>query len=152
MNRCVMCSRLVANIARFVIDYGCNSSCILFVISIYLYPVCDNFYRTRLPLPGTLMLELVDHRDVIRDLKFAPDESIRLLSASRDGTLKLWELEDDGNMSKTLKGNSGWVYTCAWSPDAKIVCSAGERKSVSSIFHCYSIFLTYPPRLRSVLA
>ena len=87
------------------------------------------------------MLELVDHRDVIRDLKFAPDESIRLLSASRDGTLKLWELEDDGNMSKTLKGNSGWVYTCAWSPDAKIVCSAGERKSVSSLLQCRSMLL-----------
>ena len=78
------------------------------------------------------MLELVDHKDVIRDLKFAPDESIRLLSASRDGTLKLWELEDDGNMSKTLRGNCGWVYSCCWSPDAKIACSTGDRKSVSS--------------------
>lgn len=79
---------------------------------------------------GSLMLELLDHKDVIRDLKFAPDESIRLLSASRDGTLKLWQLEDDGNMSKTLKGNCGWVYSCTWSPDAKIVCSTGDRKSV----------------------
>ena len=34
------------------------------------------------------MLELLDHREVIRDLKFAPDGSMRLLSASRDGSLK----------------------------------------------------------------
>jgi len=77
------------------------------------------------------MLELLDHREVIRDLKFAPDGSMRLLSASRDGTLKVWDLQDDGNMGKTLRGISKWVYGCAWSPDAKTICMVGDTRSVS---------------------
>ena len=51
-------------------------------------------------------MELVDHKDVIRDLKFAPDGSLRLVSASRDGTLK--------------------VYTASLSPTGPVV-GGGER-------------------------
>lgn len=81
---------------------------------------------------GDLLLELIDHKDVIRDLKFAPDGSMRLISASRDGTLKLWEMNDDGNMSKTMRGTGKWIYSCAWSPDAKLLCSVGDGRSVSN--------------------
>jgi WD repeat/SOCS box-containing protein 1 len=79
---------------------------------------------------GQLLLELVDHRDVIRDLRFAPDGSMRLLSASRDGLLKMWDLQDDGNMYATLKTDSKWLYACGWSPDAKMLVSVGSNKSV----------------------
>ena len=77
------------------------------------------------------MLELVDHREVIRDLKFAPDSSLLMVSASRDGMLKVWDLADDGNMMKTLRGVCKWLYACAWSPDAKMLASVGDYKSVS---------------------
>ena len=53
-------------------------------------------------------------------------------SVSRDGTLKLWDLQDDGNMRKTLKGTSKWIYSCAWSPDATMICTVGDSRSVSS--------------------
>lgn len=79
---------------------------------------------------GQLMLELLDHKEVIRDLKFAPDRSLRLASASRDGTIKCWDLDDDGNMYKTLKADSKWLYSCTWSPDAKMLVSVGDSKSV----------------------
>ena len=77
------------------------------------------------------MLELLDHKEVIRDLKFAPDSSLRLASTSRDGMIKLWDLDDDGNMYKTLKGDSKWLYSSTWSPDAKMLVSVGDSKSVS---------------------
>lgn len=81
---------------------------------------------------GRLHLELLDHRDVIRWLAFAPDGSQRLVSASRDNTLKVWELQDDGNMSQTLRGTGRWIYACAWSPDARMLCSVGDKRSGSS--------------------
>jgi len=79
---------------------------------------------------GQLLLILMDHREVIRDLRFAPDGSLRPASASRDSSLKLWDMQDDGNMFRTLKGDSKWLYGCAWSPDANMLVSVGDGKSV----------------------
>lgn len=38
---------------------------------------------------GAFLLELISHRAAIRDLAFAPDGSLRLISASLDKTLKV---------------------------------------------------------------
>ncbi|XP_022105141.1 WD repeat and SOCS box-containing protein 1-like isoform X2 [Acanthaster planci] len=76
------------------------------------------------------ILLLVDHKDVIRDLKFSPDGSLILLSASRDRTLKVWDLKDDGNMVVTLRGHSNWVYACAFAPDMSMLASVGSQKCV----------------------
>lgn len=38
----------------------------------------------------------MDHTDIVRDLTFAPDGSLMLVSASRDKTLRVWDLKDDG--------------------------------------------------------
>ena len=46
--------------------------------------------------PGKLLLNLMDHTDIVRDLTFAPDGSLMLVSASRDKTLRVWDLKDDG--------------------------------------------------------
>lgn len=47
---------------------------------------------------GKLLLNLMDHTEVVRDLTFAPDGSLILVSASRDKTLRVWDLKDDGNV------------------------------------------------------
>ncbi|XP_012581556.1 PREDICTED: WD repeat and SOCS box-containing protein 1 [Condylura cristata] len=77
-----------------------------------------------------LLLNLVDHTEVIRDLTFAPDGSLILVSASRDKTLRVWDLKDDGNMMKVLRGHQNWVYSCAFSPDSSMLCSVGASKAV----------------------
>ncbi|KAM9801483.1 WD repeat and SOCS box-containing protein 1 [Neosynchiropus ocellatus] len=79
---------------------------------------------------GKLLLNLMDHTDVVRDLTFAPDGSLMLVSASRDKTLRVWDLKDDGNMVKVLWGHLHWVYCCAFSPDSSILCSVGAGKAV----------------------
>ena len=43
---------------------------------------------------------------------------------------KIWDLRDDGNMFKTLKGHSLEVFWCCWSPNARLLASAGGGKSV----------------------
>ncbi|XP_061460640.1 WD repeat and SOCS box-containing protein 1 isoform X2 [Rhineura floridana] len=79
---------------------------------------------------GKLLLNLMDHTEVVRDLTFAPDGSLILVSASRDKTLRVWDLKDDGNMMKVLRGHPNWVYSCAFSPDSSILCSVGASKTV----------------------
>uniref|UniRef100_A0A1A8G9J5 WD repeat and SOCS box-containing protein 1 n=1 Tax=Nothobranchius korthausae TaxID=1143690 RepID=A0A1A8G9J5_9TELE len=79
---------------------------------------------------GKLLLNLMDHTDVVRDLTFAPDGSLMLVSASRDKTLRVWDLKDDGNMVKVLRGHQNWVHCSAFSPDSSILCSVGSGKAV----------------------
>ncbi|OXB59646.1 hypothetical protein ASZ78_016537 [Callipepla squamata] len=52
---------------------------------------------------GKLLLNLMDHTEVVRDVTFAPDGSLLLVSASRDKTLRVWDLKDDGMLSVHLK-------------------------------------------------
>ncbi|CAL8071438.1 unnamed protein product [Orchesella dallaii] len=79
---------------------------------------------------GKLMLELMDHKSAVRDLNFAPDGSLRLISASLDKTLKGWDLSDDGNMFKTFYAHQEVVFSCCWSPNANLMASAGSQKTV----------------------
>lgn len=79
---------------------------------------------------GKLLLNLVDHIEMVRDLTFAPDGSLLLVSASRDKTLRVWDLKDDGNMVKVLRAHQNWVYSCAFSPDCSMLCSVGASKAV----------------------
>lgn len=81
---------------------------------------------------GKLLLNLMDHTELVRDLTFAPDGSLMLVSASRDKTLRVWDLKDDGNMVKVLRGHQNWVYCSAFSPDSSILCSVGAGKAVST--------------------
>lgn len=85
---------------------------------------------------GKLLLNLMDHTEVVRDLTFAPDGSLILVSASRDKTLRVWDLKDDGNMMKVLRGHQNWVYGCAFSPDSSILCSVGASKAVCVRVSC----------------
>ena len=39
----------------------------------------------------------------VRDLQFAPNGSLLLLSSAIDGALKIWDCQDDGNLLKTLQ-------------------------------------------------
>lgn len=59
-------------------------------------------------LTGKLLLNLMDHTDIVRDLTFAPDGSLVLVSASRDKTLRVWDLKDDG---EALNTSLAWEET-----------------------------------------
>ncbi|XP_071549389.1 WD repeat and SOCS box-containing protein 1-like isoform X2 [Panulirus ornatus] len=82
------------------------------------------------PYTGKLLLELTDHMKPVTDLAFAPDGSLRLVSASKDCTIKVWDMCDDGNMFKTLREHPGPVRSLCWSPNGKYLCSTGEKQKV----------------------
>uniref|UniRef100_A0A8C9GDV2 WD repeat and SOCS box containing 2 n=1 Tax=Pavo cristatus TaxID=9049 RepID=A0A8C9GDV2_PAVCR len=58
---------------------------------------------------GHLLFSLLGHQDVVRDLSFAPNGSLILVSASRDRTLRVWDLSRDG------RREWGWPW-CSRAP------------------------------------
>ncbi|XP_073079551.1 WD repeat and SOCS box-containing protein 2 isoform X4 [Manis javanica] len=79
---------------------------------------------------GLLLLTLSGHQDVVRDLSFTPSGSLILVSASRDKTLRIWDLKKHGKQIQVLSGHLQWVYCCSISPDCSMLCSAAGEKSV----------------------
>ncbi|XP_001375124.3 WD repeat and SOCS box-containing protein 2 [Monodelphis domestica] len=79
---------------------------------------------------GRLLLNLSGHQDVVRDLSFTPNGNLILVSASRDKTLRIWDLNKDGKQIQVLSGHLQWVYCCSISPDCSMLCSAAGEKSV----------------------
>ncbi|XP_075424206.1 WD repeat and SOCS box-containing protein 2 [Ascaphus truei] len=79
---------------------------------------------------GRLLFNLSGHQDVVRDLSFATNGSLALVTASRDKTLRVWDLKKDGKLIQVLSGHSHWVYCCSISPDCSMLCSAAGENSV----------------------
>ncbi|KAK3796388.1 hypothetical protein RRG08_026644 [Elysia crispata] len=89
---------------------------------------------------GTLIVELLDHRDIVRCLDFSLDGNLQLLSGSRDGTLKLWDIPEDGNMYSTFKPHGISFTSCCFAPNARFIAAVGT---------CRMAYLWKSPRLNS---
>ncbi|XP_073532485.1 WD repeat and SOCS box-containing protein 2 isoform X3 [Phyllobates terribilis] len=69
---------------------------------------------------GRLLFNLSGHQDVVRDLSFTKSGSLTLVTASRDKTLRIWDLKKDGKLIQVLTGHVQWVYCCSISPDCSM--------------------------------
>jgi WD40 repeat protein len=84
--------------------------------------------------PISALSELMPHHDHVRHLAFAPmpaDNTIRLATASHDGTVTLWELlRRNGELVQTgalvLKGHSRPVGSVSFSPGGERLVSASS--------------------------
>ncbi|XP_068102292.1 WD repeat and SOCS box-containing protein 2 isoform X2 [Hyperolius riggenbachi] len=79
---------------------------------------------------GRLLFNLSGHQDVVRDLSFSTNGSLTLVTASRDKTLRIWDLKKDGKLIQVLSGHIQWVYCCSISPDCSMLCSTAGESSV----------------------
>lgn len=78
--------------------------------------IWDLFTRTpRVTLSGHR------EREVILDCVFSP-EGRRLVSASSDHTLKVWDAQS-GREQLNLEGHNSYVYACGFNPDGSIIVS-----------------------------
>lgn len=78
-------------------------------------------------------MELLDHKSNVHGLSVMCDGSLKLASCSADCTIKFWDLDNDGNMYKTLRfKESVMVFCCKWSPTCNQLAAVGMNKCVSS--------------------
>ena len=70
----------------------------------------------------------IGHTDIISSIRLSKDQNT-LLSASWDGTVRLWDV-GTGLMSKKLKGHQGAVHTAIFSSDGNSVYSAGADRII----------------------
>ncbi len=83
-------------------------------------------------LPEGAILRLRDdegHSDGVTGAAFHPAGD-RVLSASRDGTLTLWELPTARRV-RTFRGHAAGVRSLALSPDGRLALSASEDKTLA---------------------
>jgi WD40 repeat protein len=75
---------------------------------------------------GAELGTLVGHTGHVSCCAFSPDGS-RIVSASYDRTLKLWEAVESGAELGARKPGSGSIRACAFSPDGRRIMTAGEE-------------------------
>ena len=87
--------------------------------------------RMRYSDDGDWRGEVSGHTDRILSLAFAPN-SYLLASASRDKTVRIWDVGDINNLRhvRTLRGHTKHVVSVAWSPDGKTLASASYDGTV----------------------
>jgi WD40 repeat protein len=71
---------------------------------------------------------LAGHTHAVGECAFSPDGS-RILSASSDHTLKLWDAHTGASLA-TLWGHTSAVLACAFSPDGRRIVSASQDKTL----------------------
>uniref|UniRef100_A0A672RG43 WD repeat and SOCS box-containing protein 2-like n=1 Tax=Sinocyclocheilus grahami TaxID=75366 RepID=A0A672RG43_SINGR len=79
---------------------------------------------------GNLRFTLTGHQAPVRDLVFTPNGSLTLVSASRDKTLRIWDLAKKGASPHVLRGPNYWVFRCSISPDSSVITSICNHDSV----------------------
>ena len=80
---------------------------------------------TRLRESQALIRTLADHTGSVYTTDYSPDGT-RILSASHDGTLKIWDAATGAEVA-TLGGHADWVDAAAWSPDGTRIVSVSSQ-------------------------
>ncbi|WDD32958.1 AAA-like domain-containing protein [Nostoc sp. UHCC 0926] len=95
------------------------------------YPAYSPLFSLQRILSSTNIREqnrFEGHSEEVFSVVFSPDGKT-LASASRDNTIKLWNL-DTGKEITTLTGHSSWVNSVVFSPDGKTLASASRDNTI----------------------
>jgi WD40 repeat protein len=72
---------------------------------------------------------LQGHTDSVWSAVFSPDGR-RIVSASDDDTIRIWNSETGKMMTGPLKGHTKSVYSAVFSPDGRLIVSASFDKTI----------------------
>ena len=81
----------------------------------------------RIDTDGTVV-EVTHDVEKPNGVALSPDEK-RLLSGSRDKTLRLWDV-DSGQEIRRFNGHSAWVRGVAFAPDGKRIASSSWDRTI----------------------
>jgi hypothetical protein len=84
---------------------------------------------SKLTRPYHVATQLTGHTATVNDVAFSPDGKL-LVSASLDGTVRLWDVASGNQRGEPLTGHNVEVFGVAFSPDGKLLASAGEDETV----------------------
>ena len=79
--------------------------------------------------PGTALVRTLESHSIEVDGVAITPDGRRAVSASKDNTLKVWDL-DTGRKLRTLEGHSAWVNGVAITPDGRRAVSASSDKTL----------------------
>src|SRR5947209_844346 len=74
-------------------------------------------------------LKIIQAPDAVRRLALSPNGQ-RIVSASLDGTLRLWDATTGKQIGDPFTGDTGAVHSVAFSPDGQRIASGGDDKTL----------------------
>jgi len=77
----------------------------------------------------TELLSLSGHTDAVNGVAYSPDGT-RLVSASSDGSVRVWDVITGREVLPPLRGQEDHIYAVAYSPDGRTLASAGDDRTV----------------------
>ncbi|KAJ5212504.1 nuclear migration protein NudF [Penicillium cinerascens] len=84
---------------------------------------------------GGLIKTLDGHENWVRGLAFHPAGRY-LLSVGDDGTMRCWDLEQEGRLVRTTEGHGGFVSCIRWAPSAVEADALGTVNGVGKGIRC----------------
>jgi ribosome assembly protein 4 len=78
---------------------------------------------------GVFIATLTGHVGAVYKVAWSMDSRL-LVSASKDSTIKLWDMSDTKTAKFTLPGHADEVYALDWSPNGTQVASGSKDRTI----------------------
>ncbi|RXW13019.1 hypothetical protein EST38_g12835 [Candolleomyces aberdarensis] len=75
------------------------------------------------------LFELQGHRGLVWSVAISPDGK-RIVSGSRDNTIRIWDMETGAQVGEPLLGHGGHINSVAISPDGKLIVSGSSDMTI----------------------
>ncbi|MEO1050101.1 MAG: High-affnity carbon uptake protein Hat/HatR [Bacteroidota bacterium] len=113
-----------------IFDNGENILAIAFSNKSYRFAIGDQRGGVKvLELSNQQPLSFIGHKSQIDDIKFSNDDQF-LATASKDKSVRLWNLDKPNEQPITLRDHPDWVWTIAFSPDNQQILAGTQERII----------------------